>query len=162
MHRGTLWVYWVACRVLWTLGLRGRVVLMPWVLGSGYGVALKASRVWPLKVWEIAPRSRLCGGKNYTARCCPRLTADCSFLPSCCVFSQHHMASEMLLTEGLDNSLCAYNALISGCTSSRGYDRALGYYKDMVSLVLEYGIQLVQHTYTAVVGRFLNCKAISR
>lgn len=55
------------------------------------------------------------------------------------VFAQHHMASEMLLTEGLDNNLCAYNALISGCTSSRGYDRALGYYKDMVSLVRELG-----------------------
>lgn len=57
----------------------------------------------------------------------------------CDVFAQHHMASEMLLTEGLDNNLCAYNALISGCTSSRGYDRALGYYKDMVSLVRELG-----------------------
>ncbi|CAM9671460.1 unnamed protein product [Pylaiella littoralis] len=44
---------------------------------------------------------------------------------------QHHMAAEMVQTEGLQNSLFAYNALISGCTSSRGYDRAMGYFNDM-------------------------------
>lgn len=43
------------------------------------------------------------------------------------------MASEMLRTEGLQNDLCAYNALISGCTSSRAYAPALGYFNDMVS-----------------------------
>lgn len=80
-----------------------------------------------------------CGGEIYTVGCCPRLTAGYVVSLSCYVFAQHHMAAEMLLTEGLDNNLCAYNALISGCTSSRGYDRALGYYKDMVSLVRELG-----------------------
>lgn len=47
--------------------------------------------------------------------------------------AQHHMAAEMVQTEGLQNSLFAYNALISGCTSGRGYDRAMGYFNDMVS-----------------------------
>ena len=43
------------------------------------------------------------------------------------------MAAEMIQTEGLQSSLFAYNALISGCASSRGYDRAIGYFNDMVS-----------------------------
>lgn len=43
------------------------------------------------------------------------------------------MAAEMIQTEGLQNSLFAYNALISGCAAGRGYDRAIGYFNDMVS-----------------------------
>lgn len=46
---------------------------------------------------------------------------------------KHHMAAEMIQTEGLQGSLFAYNALISGCASGRGYDRAIGYFNDMVS-----------------------------
>lgn len=46
------------------------------------------------------------------------------------------MAAEMVRTEGLGKSLFAYNALISGCAKSRGYDRALGYFNDMVRNVL--------------------------
>lgn len=103
--------------------------------------ASKASCAWPLKGWKIASRRRLCGGEislRY-AVLAVLLAVAVLFLLPCYVFAQHHMASEMLVTEGLDNNLCAYNALISGCTSSRGYDRALGYYKDMVSLVRELG-----------------------
>lgn len=37
-------------------------------------------------------------------------------------------------TEALGSELFAYNALISGCTASRGYDRALGYLEEMVSV----------------------------
>lgn len=47
---------------------------------------------------------------------------------------QHHMASELLRTEALEECLFAYNALISGCVSGRGYDRAMGYLEDMVRL----------------------------
>lgn len=46
---------------------------------------------------------------------------------------KHHMAAEMIQTEGLQSSLFAYNALISGCAAGRGYDRAIGYFNDMVS-----------------------------
>ncbi len=46
---------------------------------------------------------------------------------------KHHMAQEMVQTEGLQSSLFAYNALISGCASGRGYDRAIGYFNEMVS-----------------------------
>ncbi|CAM9180861.1 unnamed protein product [Ectocarpus sp. 4 AP-2014] len=44
---------------------------------------------------------------------------------------QHHIAAETMRTEGLQKSLFAYNALISGCASGRGYERALGYFDDM-------------------------------
>lgn len=43
------------------------------------------------------------------------------------------MAAETIQTEGLQSSLFAYNALISGCAAGRGYDRAIGYFNDMVS-----------------------------
>lgn len=45
------------------------------------------------------------------------------------------MAVEMMETENLQGSLDAYNALISGCASCRGYERAIGYYNEMVSLL---------------------------
>lgn len=45
---------------------------------------------------------------------------------------QHHMAKDMMETEALGGALFAYNALISGCTSSRSYDRALDYLDQMV------------------------------
>lgn len=51
----------------------------------------------------------------------------------CCSLVQHHIAAETIRTEGLQKSLFAYNALISGCASGRGYERALGYFDDMVS-----------------------------
>ncbi|CBJ27793.1 pentatricopeptide repeat-containing protein, putative [Ectocarpus siliculosus] len=47
------------------------------------------------------------------------------------VIEQHHIAAETMRTEGLQKSLFAYNALISGCASGRGYERALGYFDDM-------------------------------
>ncbi|CAM9594801.1 unnamed protein product, partial [Sphacelaria rigidula] len=46
---------------------------------------------------------------------------------------QHHIAKEMMETEALGSELFAYNALISGCTASRGYDRALGYLEEMLA-----------------------------
>lgn len=42
------------------------------------------------------------------------------------------MVKDMMETEALGGALFAYNALISGCTSSRSYDRALDYFDEMV------------------------------
>lgn len=38
-----------------------------------------------------------------------------------------------MVTEGLQKDLDAYNALISGCAKSRNYDRAMTYFRQMVS-----------------------------
>lgn len=43
-------------------------------------------------------------------------------------------------TENLTHSVDAYNALISGCASSRGYDRAIGYFNDMVRCLIPFAV----------------------
>lgn len=67
----------------------------------------------------------------------PPLSSSNHYWPVCVACRarrlKHHMAQEMIQTEGLQSSLFAYNALISGCASGRGYDRAIGYFNEMVS-----------------------------
>lgn len=48
---------------------------------------------------------------------------------------QHHLVTDMMVTEGLQQSVVAYNALISGCTTRRDSFRAMCYARDMVSLL---------------------------
>ncbi|CAM9270052.1 unnamed protein product, partial [Hapterophycus canaliculatus] len=61
---------------------------------------------------------------------------------------QHHMAAEIIDTEGLRKSLFAYNALISGCASGRGYDRAMGYFSDM----RREGVQPNEMTFSSLIA----------
>eukprot|EP00903_Cladosiphon_okamuranus_P009597 g9136.t1 len=60
----------------------------------------------------------------------------------------HHMAAEMIQTEGLQRSLFAYNALISGCAAGRGYDRAIGYFNDMK----REGVQPDEMTFSSLIA----------
>eukprot|EP00752_Nemacystus_decipiens_P010169 g9062.t1 len=61
---------------------------------------------------------------------------------------QHHIAAEMMRTERLQSCLVAYNALISGCTASRAYDRAIGYYNDMKRA----GVQPDEVTFCSIIA----------
>lgn len=93
--------------------------------GTSMGIAVSAS-ISSVDHHCLLPPSSFCGLPTPNPKQPPARAVLVSRV-------QHHMAAEMIQTEGLQHSLFTYNALISGCASSRGYDRAMGYFSDMVS-----------------------------